>query len=570
MAVLGFVFICAFDPIIVGEVLGHYHSGFGNGLKFLDKIIDYPRWLPQPTISAIRSLAHAEINKYCQYVPLTAMDDILPFMPQSPRIVKQVIRLLALLKPQIDRHYEHELVWPAILSANILKVLYPQIAQDIFVDDAFWDDISDILLMRTKEKNGGNKVKEVLSERLKTTKDRLNIKLTTGDEEKILNIFKRISEFANPWIYNRKLISYQMHIAESPHAVTWKEYDELFEKWLGEPNAKTAEDWLNNHVNKIGHNKEKAYLEVLSATISSRGINLNKIADSTLNSEMKPLFEIANAHLTLLEQLVFDIGGISLEYKMLGEVQIKEMISSLFCFLTWSNKNEYRKLREREKKFLLRLVKDWYGDVTPFMNILNPFMDSSDPFSDEILRTFKKQLCDIVVLRFANQVLKHFGGQGFIQKIMHRDENNYNINRILLDIEGVFWRGMRKEAIAMFKTAEEDENIQMNAVKLCHWFDYKLKSEPGLSDTIAVEKILGDKMICTAIWNAATVTPLNPRYVGHLRDFPARVKKCGVLLKLPHWWKRALKELGVVDATVKPLEEKITEQKSPATDQPGQ
>jgi predicted KAP-like P-loop ATPase len=39
----GFSFVCAFDPVVVGEVLGKYHPGFRDGHKFLDKIIDYPR-----------------------------------------------------------------------------------------------------------------------------------------------------------------------------------------------------------------------------------------------------------------------------------------------------------------------------------------------------------------------------------------------------------------------------------------------------------------------------------------------------------------------------------------------
>ena len=40
MDVPGFSFICAFDPVVVGDVLGRFHPGFGDGLKFLEKIID--------------------------------------------------------------------------------------------------------------------------------------------------------------------------------------------------------------------------------------------------------------------------------------------------------------------------------------------------------------------------------------------------------------------------------------------------------------------------------------------------------------------------------------------------
>ena len=33
----GVSFVCAFDPVVVGRVLGVGHPGFGDGLKFLDK-----------------------------------------------------------------------------------------------------------------------------------------------------------------------------------------------------------------------------------------------------------------------------------------------------------------------------------------------------------------------------------------------------------------------------------------------------------------------------------------------------------------------------------------------------
>src|SRR5439155_16984868 len=60
MDIPGFSFICAFDPVVVGEVLGDYHPGFGDGLKFLDKIIDYPRWLPPPSVEGLVKLALAD------------------------------------------------------------------------------------------------------------------------------------------------------------------------------------------------------------------------------------------------------------------------------------------------------------------------------------------------------------------------------------------------------------------------------------------------------------------------------------------------------------------------------
>ena len=57
-----FSFICAFDPVVVGQVLGE-HPGFGDGLKFLDKIIDYPLWLPPASAAGLANLSVAEATR---------------------------------------------------------------------------------------------------------------------------------------------------------------------------------------------------------------------------------------------------------------------------------------------------------------------------------------------------------------------------------------------------------------------------------------------------------------------------------------------------------------------------
>jgi hypothetical protein len=35
---------------------------------------------------------------------------------------------MALLQPQIERHYDHELRWQTIVAANVIKVRYPRAA----------------------------------------------------------------------------------------------------------------------------------------------------------------------------------------------------------------------------------------------------------------------------------------------------------------------------------------------------------------------------------------------------------------------------------------------------------
>jgi hypothetical protein len=106
MNIPGFSFICAFDPVI-------------SRIR---------QWLPPPPPEGLAKLAIADAKKYCDYVPEAELRDAIELLPPNPRSVRQFIRLLKLLGPQIKRHDEDELRWSAILTANVVKVLYPRLA----------------------------------------------------------------------------------------------------------------------------------------------------------------------------------------------------------------------------------------------------------------------------------------------------------------------------------------------------------------------------------------------------------------------------------------------------------
>jgi hypothetical protein len=545
MDVPGFVFVCAFDPVVVGEVLGQYHPGFGDGLKFLEKIIDYPRWLPAPSAEGMRALAHVDLARHCDYVPVAAMDDVLTLLPQNPRVLRQFIRLLSLLKPQIERHFEWELRWSIILSANVLKVLYPQLAQRFFSEESVWSAIAGARMMGKMEKSNEDKVGKHLAETVDKVCGDLGMELALDSRTRILTALRRIADSADFWRSEYKTISYQIHVAEAPHAVTWKEYEEFQAAWMAQTDARTADGWMAQHARKVGRRADEVYLEVVDATVRTRDGILSRAADVAINAEMVTLLQQADRLLTLLEQLVFCLGGHGSAIKRFGEGLIKQIIESLFRYADWTGKADYRAMRARERAFLRRFVIDWVGDVAPLMNVLKPFSDMLEGMIGKEAAALRKEVRALVVPRFAVQVLKGLGEQGYVERVVGRGEGTYDIGCILLDASGPLWKDLRAKVTALLAQASENVNVQMNAVEMIHWFDYKMRSECGLPETQAVERLVRTPWACRQLWAAATARPLNPRHVGQLRGFPGRAKQLGINLRLPHWWRRALKELGV-------------------------
>lgn len=543
MDVPGFVFVCAFDPVVVGEVLGEYHPGFGDGLKFLEKIIDYPRWLPEPSAEGMRTLAHVDLARYCEYVPVAAMDEILPFLPQNARVLRQFIRLLSLLKPQIERHYERELEWSIILSANVLKILYPQLAQRFFSNKKVWASIASAQMMSSMENTNEDRVGKHLTDALDEACRELGMELEAEKRVRIISVLQRIADSTDVWLNESKTLSYQIHVAEAPHAVTWKEFDAFRAAWEAKPESATAEAWMTKHAGVVGRRRNDIYLEVVDATIRSRDALLSQAGDAAIDSEVLALLQQADRLQTLLEQLIFSLGGHNSATKCFGEDQIKQIIESLFRYAAWTVKNEDRTMRARERAFLRRFVTDWAGDVTPLLNVLKPFSEMHEAMIRKDVAALRNELHALVVPRFAEQVISGLGEQGYVERVVRRGEGTFDIKCILLNVDGPLWHGLRPKVSTLLRQANENVNVQMNAFEMVNWFDYKMRSEAGLSETQAAEKLLSTPWICRELWTAATAKPLNPRYVGPLRDFRQRIKKQGITLTVPHWLRRPLKEL---------------------------
>src|SRR5204862_7738795 len=102
------------------------------------------------------------------------------------------------------------------------------------------------------------------------------------------------------------------------------------------------------------------------------------------------------------------------------------------------------------------------------------------------------------------------------------------------------WTEQRKHLLAVLSESESNQAVQANAYELIQWFYHMLREQPERGDSQNVGKILSDKEILDALWNAATASQLGPHAIARMRDFPETVKKLGLELTLPSWWEPTL------------------------------
>lgn len=534
-----FAFICAFDPVVVGQVLGESHPGFGDGLKFLDKIIDYPRWLPPASTDGLANLSVAEAARSCPYVPQTAIRDAVPLLPKNPRAVRQFIRLLTLLKPPIERHYDYELKWPVILTANILKIRHPCLAHELLNAPSFWSSIG-VISLTSRDHDEGKNLDAAISEHI--DKAYANLGLQAGEpvasEKKDLknllqSICSHVALFSG---LDEQGVAYQVNVAESPAAVTWKEFDSFLAEWKSNQATDTAKSWIAAQAQRIERAEVDVYRELLNESFDRYAQALHK-ADNVFTEAEKPtLITEAASLLALLNVLVFDLGRLDQPVKQIGDAELELLVDKWTRFVG-ASLPVHTEFWPRNEAFILALFEKWSPDVMPLIRILGPYtgvrLRSFD--HNTAAAGLHKQLCDVALPKFARQLISSFREPDFIERLVHKEENTFEARCIMWDVKGPLWGALRNEFLQVLAEAPSNRSIQSNAYEFLHWFILRCEGH-GPGDPKAMQALLSEQAVFDALWNAATATLLAPRAVYQIRTLPGIVHKLGTSLKLPSWW----------------------------------
>jgi hypothetical protein len=162
----GFTFVLAFDDEIVARALIDENPAWSDGSNFLEKILDFRFHLPSITEKQKERLVLNAMAKYCPFVPQESAKKIEDLLPNSPRKLKALVRSLAALRPQIDRHDPDELNWTDMWLAQMLRLESHSFVERLLRDDAL-DKEAGTLYQMLKEDEGQEKnesLKQLISD----------------------------------------------------------------------------------------------------------------------------------------------------------------------------------------------------------------------------------------------------------------------------------------------------------------------------------------------------------------------------------------------------------------------
>ena len=449
---------------------------------------------------------------------------------------------LGLLRPQIERHHPKEIQWSILLAANVLKVRFPKIAHAVLSDNAFWESIYSATVFGEEKEN---KRRQAITEKIEAVFPRTSDAFDDDVSSSLGKCISVICSRLNAWRgLNLETLFYQFRLAESPDAVTWKEFDSFVsQRGSGSDSGSRAAAWITSHSEEVGQSEGQVYSELLSAAIRRRAEHLSSAADAMPGKEMNAELDQAARMLQLIEFLMFRCERSDGHSYAIEPFHLTLLFEQVGQFFGWRRTPKYRAARREEKMLLTRIFKLDPDAIEPWIDIIGirqwegRHEDRGSEWKNLIV-AFRRELKERCSRWLIRQIPKQ---HEFLQHVVQHEKHGHRYRELFFDRSGPIWTRHRKLLLRSLRSNPSNTILQNNAYELLTWLKYLIKNGGG--DGEAAKGILSNADFALQLWRACVVAPLNPRAVGSLREAHEYLVSVGIPAKIPMWWKQIVGDL---------------------------
>jgi KAP family P-loop domain len=446
----GFTFLLAFDNEIVAKSLVTSNPAWSSGPDFLEKILDFQFHLPVVTLKQKKRLLERSIEKYCPFVPSESVEDIQDLLPDSPRKLKILIRSMAALKPQITRHDPDELNWKDLWLAQMLRLESYTFIERLLIGDTLDKQIGSIY--------------RLLEDRSKTRRDRKN-----EEDDPIYKVFEE-SGVTNAAVKTRlfKLVQatrarsfnlkYACELAIQPHAITWREFRQIFELWSADRTPQVITGWIEQHASRGYVSVDEVETQLFDSIVTRRLRCLSSAAASSSITELESNTGEAS--------LLWDMAGQFLNHGRLGASEFKRLYEQAFSWIGFTRNPSDKGLRIEEENLLLSLLSSASPALTvDLFEIIYP--DEIVPVLAELRAaksTLRKKSLDIIAPELALKAIEYFKQDGGIHSLSESGRL-YAIKYCLFHSESPVWKpDALNELLTLIRNGKENSVVFLNVL----------------------------------------------------------------------------------------------------------
>lgn len=466
----GFSFLLPCDINIVERSLKAQLAQDVDAQRFLEKIVDVPFYIDSPNRAAIEGLFRKTLAQHAPFVPSDAVATVVDLLPSNPRRLKGIVRRLAPLAPEANRHQPDDLDWALLIYLAMLAAE----SQRFF--DSFLPQVSGLnivaLTLRVLSKNQPDELESQI------TKLFSDLKIADERRGRIMELCDQLDRHLEK--HGRERLDYHVALYRQPHPLTQSETQGAASSIA---DAAALAGWVDAHA--IGQSRTQSEMawRLLHSAINYYADILERIEKLHLSAYRPPLQVEALQCLTLIE-LINANYTLDPSHPTLG---------GLLIFMKAPNRQHQTiaddiALRNREEL----IIASWW------LGLLRSDYSAAATLPDHIDESLWPPLAA--------------AGQAIIERRLgDRLASDQHISlqdlpaaerRLLLDPSNGAWATYLP---GVFVSAATNPNIQLNAIALIIDFS---RSLAGITDVAAFVRAAHPVV---HIWTAAISTQLTPR-----------------------------------------------------------
>ena len=539
------VFVLAFDPNVVNDVL--YSNRKDKGKDFLDKIIDFPKWLPKLKDKDLLKLLHIESDKHLPFLDFNYIEQVFPYLTKNPRKLKQWLRLFIGFEDEVRRYDKEEINWTVFLLVNLIKSEFSNIFDLIFGDKEIWDDLFAEQLISGSRRRPKNlfstspveaESEPIYKQKIKEISSAAD--LSVQAQNNLLSIIEEIVKLDNSFT-SESFLSYA-YLTERPAVLTWKEFNEVIIKYHNNSSTVELNSLLVPIITKSGYDEYEILRAFLLKAIEYWNWSLDQASNARVGEVTKNHSNDAILSLNLIEKISFDKNGYVGTNPFLDVSHFSSIYKTATIWVHFTMPEDvYLPIREKEKQLLIKICTETTSDLIEILFFLKPWMVyRSGVYNQHEEKQLAEELSLILGKRISAQLLEKFKIDNWVNSIFVQD-SHFVEQYILLRRSSYLWSAeLRQKFLGLFCNVEYEKAITNNMYQFLSLIDAAFFSQGSINGITPIEdSILQDKELIIEIWKCAFREELNPRMFKSAEELRDELKqRFDIDVPLPPWWER--------------------------------
>lgn len=295
-----FVYVLGLSPTIVAEGLSAtQHSSVEDGERFLEKIVEYPSYLPPITVEGIRNIVSNGAKLEPDAIRTEALLAIEPLLPRNPRRLKLFIRHLASLRYLLGRFEDTELDWPRFYATELLRLEFPSATRRLLGDDEAVKDIAARYYTKLISASENDDSTSEVPEARHAPADPIG-------KQRFLALCDALS--TRSFETGRYGLREMLSLTEIPPVVTWREFGDLIrrvEEATANKRATIVSDWIRDA--SVVSPPPVVVRLVFGLSVTLRDQRMDVAVESDIQSEREAALHAASVAMSVLKIIGSDL-----------------------------------------------------------------------------------------------------------------------------------------------------------------------------------------------------------------------------------------------------------------------